>query len=198
MFVGVYSVAPIFIWIKEKVGEKNFAIASVIVALTMIPAGMFSGLVWMIKFVPYLGYFMLGYTIRNYFTRKISGASMLLLATLFLTLTVYMHWSHPWWLPHKVLPKLLSYQSVTIFPVVVCFFKFFSQLTIRKSVLLYKLSIHSFNVYLLHPLVISFIRITIPTGILKSQPVVMIPCMTFIVMGICYAVSIYLIRKRML
>jgi len=198
MFVGIYVVSPVFIWIKEKAGERNFAMASVVVALLMIPAGLFSNLMWVIKFVPYLGYFMLGYALRNYFTRKVSGVLLIAVAVLSLTLTVYMFWCHPWWLPHKVSSKLLSYQSVTIFLAAVCLFKFFGQLKVTGSEWLFKLSLHSFNVYLLHPLAISVIVMSTPHGILKNYPVMMIPLVTLVVMGICYAVSIFFIRKRLL
>jgi surface polysaccharide O-acyltransferase-like enzyme len=198
MFVGIYAVAPVFIWIKEKAGEKNFAIASVVVALLMIPAGMFSNLIWIIKFVPYLGYFMLGYTIRNYFTRKINGALLITATTFILSLTVYLIWSKPEWLPYKISSELLSYQSVTIFIAAVCLFKFFGQLRISGSKWLYKLSKHSFNVYLLHALVISLIGLVIPYEILKSSPAVMIPLITFFVLCFCYVVSIFFIRRRML
>jgi len=198
MFVGVYAVAPLFIWIREKVGERNFAVASAVVALLMIPTGMFSRLFWVIKFVPFLGYFMLGYTLRCFFTRRVGGVLLIAVAALSLGITIYILRCHPWWLPDKISSTLLNYQSATIFVAAVCLFKFFGQIKVRGGEWLYQLSKHSFNVYLLHPMVISTILITVPHEILKSSPVVIIPLMTLAVMGVCYAVSIFLIRKRML
>lgn len=66
MLIGLYFVSPLLISLKQQIGEKMFFKIGVLLTCLSIPIDYFSELFWVIKFVPYIGYFMLGHSLMIY------------------------------------------------------------------------------------------------------------------------------------
>jgi len=65
MLIGLIVVTPVLIKIKEDIGEKTFFRLGIFCMFVSIPISFFSELYWMTKFVIYLGYYILGYSLKD-------------------------------------------------------------------------------------------------------------------------------------
>lgn len=195
MIVGLYLVTPFIIIIKDEIGdEKTLKLGWILILVGVIVSNT-SKLFWPIKFSIYLGYFILGYSLRKYYIynyRKplkyilgtiISGLSVFLITELIVRMD---------WLSEE--NKLYFYGNLTPFVIIgsICIFiAFINMQNIKIHTVIERFCKHSFNIYIIHAgilNVIDLIRINILNW--NPNPIWYIPLMSTIIFGLSYISSL--------
>lgn len=195
MMIGIYLLVPILIRVKNKIGEKNFFKLGVLLIFVSFFVVLFrefflvasTGILryyWKInqlKFINYLGYFILGYSLKNLKIdfSKIGLITLILGIILFLLVQFF---------PRK---WELIYENNNIGVVLYSIFLYltFQQLNIKKNKFL-NLSKYTFGIYLVHPLVLMLdIKIinNIP-GIIKIPVKIVIVFVTSLLLTVVFDV----------
>ncbi|MDC1107011.1 acyltransferase family protein [Prolixibacteraceae bacterium] len=158
MLIGLYACVPALMMIKQHVGEQTFLHLGVILLLLSPIIDYYSELFWMIRFVEFLGYFILGYSLKGKRVASISKWMFLLawficsLMITFLTSRLYSRDSSN---------AFYFYGFFTPFAMIgaLSLYNFFDQLKLSTYTSLFEsLSFHSFRVYLVHAGILSIIE----------------------------------------
>ncbi|MBP9509839.1 MAG: acyltransferase family protein [Fusobacteriaceae bacterium] len=192
--LGLYIVTPVLIKLKDDIGENNFFKLSVVILLLDLVIAANSTLYWIIEFTNYLGYFTLGYTLKQYsekyrFNPKFTGLFTFLSALTIFFITEYL-------VKYNLLNKTLYfYNYLSPFVALSAIFCFLTFLNIRiKHETFRNLSNNSFNIYLIHPLVLSIFQYSLLYYKLSVNALWYIPVVSIIVFIFSYFISDNVIR----
>lgn len=188
--IGLYIITPVLINLKNDIGEHKFFKLSILILILNIIIAANSSLYWMIEFTIYIGYFMLGYTLKNYsrnnrFNIKLSYLISLASILLIFILTEY-------FAKYNLFNKTLYfYKYLSPFVSIGAVFCFLTFLNIKMKYNYFEnLSNHSFHIYLIHPLVLSFFQYHLLYFKIKVNAFWYIPVVAIIVFAISYFLSI--------
>ena len=221
MSIGLYLLVPYLLKLKRKIGEKNFlkvGIMFFILGLFIFLFEQFLNYInfyerkdifkylkyfWyfnQFKFINYLGYFILGYSLKNIKNKYINFKNMIFLTITFLTLmfcTVEI-----------LVRKRMLYNAgiiynnnfiFTMFGAISIYLAFNSLKSEKIRFNFSNLAFHSFNIYLVHAGILSIITIFLDK-ILKyeANPIWYIPFMICFIFISSYIFSIILenVKKR--
>lgn len=191
MLIGLYAVAPLLILLKKEIKQKTYLKLSVVLLILGAIISLHEQLLWIIQFINYIGYFMIGSSLKEYFSNKkinikipllISGASFFMV---FFITEIFVKYN----LYNKTL-YFYSYLSPFVIFGSISLYIVFLNININLDIFS-KLAPHTFNIYLIHAGVLSIISI-ITFKILKINinPVWYIPIMSFCVFYISYILSL--------
>lgn len=200
MTIGLYMITPILIVLKVDIGDENFFKLGIGLLLLGIIISLTSNLFWPIKFINYLGYFILGYSIR----KRLSGNSFKLyisfIVTIISALLIFIvtenivfnniKMDNPFYFYGNLSPFVVI-GSVTIFSV------FCSMKDVSISPLINKFAKNSFNIYILHAGIL-FVLEQFLSKILRVDlnPIWFIPFLSILVFILSYIGSV-IIEKIM-
>ena len=161
MMIGIYLLVPFLVKLKEKIGEKKFknlGVLLLIISFIIVLFRDFStfsqlGILkyyWkfnQFKFINYLGYFILGYSLKE--VEKKKAIAFLILSIFFLLVSLFFF---------KEKYKII-YDNNYIWMVFysISIYLFFLKIKIKRNNLLSFLEKYSFDIYLLHPIVLNII-----------------------------------------
>lgn len=194
MIIGCYILTPILIKIRLHVGNRKFEILGwTCMVLGIIINHIKINLIWPLNCVLYLGYFILGYSLKykirldkGTYKRYLIGAVALLILVFLMT-------------EYNVRYNILEdkdYFLRPLSPIVVissiCMYIAFLKMKISEMKIL-GLSSHTFNIYLFHAGVLNTIDLVVNIILNKHpNPLWYIPILTIIVFVISYWLSITL------
>lgn len=217
MSVGLYLSVPYLLKIKNKIGEKNFLKTGILFFILGFIIYLFENFLnyinfynrndifrylkyfWyfnQFKFVQYLGYFILGYSLKNLKNKYINFKNMLfsaLITTLGLFLTV------EYIAKIKIMTDVLTFYSnnfIFVMASAIMLYLAFDKLNSEKIKYNFShLAFHSFNIYLIHAGVLSIITIFLEKILnYEPNPIWYIPFAIFLVFIISYIFSLLLER----
>lgn len=192
MIIGLYVVSPILIRLKEDIGEKNTLRVGMGLILLGIATEIIGKLFWPIQFIQFLGYFILGYSLRKYYKLNPKKPKGFIIGSILSGLTVFgiteiivrMGWLGD--------GKLYFYGYLTPFVIIGAIFLFIGFVNMGDfKIDIGKLAKHSFNIYIIHAGILNIIDL-IKSDILglEFNPIWYIPVMTLIVFGLSYVGSL--------
>lgn len=188
--IGLYIITPILINLKNDIGEHKFFKLSILILILNIIIAANSSLYWMIEFSIYIGYFMLGYTLKHYSTNnkfnvKLSSFISILSILMIFVLTEY-------FAKYNLFNKTLYfYKYLSPLVAIGATFCFLTFLNIKMKYNYFEnLSNHSFSIYLIHPLVLSFFQYYLLYFKIGVNAFWYIPLVAIIVFSISYFLSV--------
>lgn len=158
MLIGLYAVAPLLILLKKEIKQKTFLKLSI--ALLILGAIISSyDLPWIIQFIKYIGYFMLGSSLKEYFFNRKNNIKRYLLISLtsffmvFFITEIFVKYN----LYNKTL-YFYSYLSPFVILGSISVYIIFLNIDINLDIF-NRLAPHTFNIYLIHAGILSAIQI---------------------------------------
>lgn len=190
MIVGLYLITPLIIRLKEEIKEKTFFKISIICLILSIGISAYSSLLWMIQFVIYIGYFMIGFSLKNYFKNKIFNISIPIIIAILSWISIFIITEY--FVKYNLFNKTLYfYGNLSPFVILssISVFITFLNLKIENEVYTH-LASHSFNIYLIHAGILSALGIVLNLLELKFNGVWYIPLTSLLVFVISYIGSL--------
>lgn len=163
MMIGIYLLVPFLVKLKEKMKEKNFeklGILLVIISFIMVIFRDFSSLAnigllkyyWkfnQFKFINYLGYFILGYSLKKIKINKKVKRYFLIISIIFIFISLFF-FKDKYILIYDTNYIWMVFYSISIY-------LFFLDIKINKYKSLSFLEKYNFDIYLIHPIILNFI-----------------------------------------
>lgn len=158
MIIGCYAITPWLIKLRLSIGNKSFEKLGWIFILIGIGIYFFKiKLIWPIQFIQYLGYFILGYTIKKsnkkienqFLSYLMKSISVLFIMFLFTEFNIRYSLLNDKFLLLEPLSPLAILSSIFLY-------RAFLNLNVTSSFLL-KFSKHTFNIYILHAGILFFL-----------------------------------------
>ncbi|MGL5125341.1 MAG: acyltransferase [Fusobacteriaceae bacterium] len=198
MILWLYLITPIIIRLKEDISKKNFLRTSISLIFISIFISKYSGdkLLWVIQFIVYLGYFMIGHSLKEYSKNKSFNPVTSSIIAISSGIIVFVITEII--VKYNLLNKTLYfYGNLTPFVIIGSIFTFITFLNIKiENKKLTHLASHSFNIYLLHAGVLNTIKIffnfILKLDYLKYNAVWFIPILTFVVFVFSYIGSLFI------
>lgn len=76
MLLGIYAITPIIVYIKREVSTRHFYELSIIMLMYGIIVHYTCEVVWILQFIEWIGFFMLGATIKEIYSQRNSNMVM--------------------------------------------------------------------------------------------------------------------------
>lgn len=189
MLIGLYAVFPFIFYFKQNVKKSEFIIFSCFMVVLSCLVHFTCKLIWPIEFLEYLGYFLMGYQIRNN-GKKIWGSAFLwmLISFTFLILTYLLNERQ--FVANNYNPSFFRNPN---FPTVIiaslAIFISFSKMEIPcVHGFFLKIARHSMVIYMLHPLILNIAcKIIKPAEFSSGSFIfVFVPVMFIVCLSITY------------
>lgn len=199
MIIGLYIITPFLIRLIKTIGQRNTFIISIVFLFLGMLIAIKGSLIWPFQFILYIGYFIMGYSLRKYYEINLRKPHNYILGWILSSLSIFLLTElivRKGWLVGR---QLYFYGYLTPFVIIGAIFIYIGFLNI-KIIALNKRSLtkHTFNIYVLHAGILSVIKL-IELHILRREfnPIFYIPMMTIIVFTLSYIGSliIYVIKK---
>ena len=199
MIIGFYAVVPMLINIRKIIGDKKFEIIGwICMGLGILFNLMTIRLIWPIEFIPYLGYFILGYSLRKRIKTKSKKACIsYLIITVILLLSIFVitEFSVRFNLLKNNFYFLQPLSPIVVLSSICMYVAFLKMKNLKMNIS--NLSIHTFNIYLLHAGVLDTLDLGIRHLIIeKPNPIWYMPLLIVSVFSISYGISIILSKIK--
>ncbi|MEG0135375.1 MAG: acyltransferase family protein [Cetobacterium sp.] len=196
MLFGLYAVTPILIRLKNDIGDRSFMKVGITLLILGIIVSKFSNLYWLVQFTKYLGYFILGYSLKIYKNKSplfyflifiISSITIFILTEIIIRGNI---WNK----------TLYFYQDLSPFVIISALSLYIS--FINMNIIKYdfsSLAKYSFNIYLIHAFFLEMIEFSVKY-ILKVEynALIFILSMTPIIFVLSYGGSCFLEKHKVL
>lgn len=153
MIIGIYIITPIIVYIKKSINKRQFIILSFIMLAYGVIIHYFCEIIWLLWFIEWIGYFMLGsviYEINLKRINKLSGIFQIIISTLLLIANCF--------LEEKFSKSFFEFREAfnpIIIVAAVLLFSGFSCLDYKKeSTLISEIGKNTMWIYLIHILCI--------------------------------------------
>ncbi|QZE13352.1 acyltransferase family protein [Halosquirtibacter laminarini] len=188
--IGLNLMVPLLIELKEKIGEEAFMKLGLVVMLLDIPIAFFSDLFWVVRFIIYLGYFMLGYSLKHTFKCSWRGRTFLAIAIL-MKIAIFFLVDHFVLMKSEYAFDFFNFLSPFAIIYALCFYMFFLKIRVGSaSKVITSLARHSFHIYLIHALFVSSLHLLLLKKLaLEISPMVYIPVASVLVFGMSWISS---------
>lgn len=152
MLIVLYLAVPWLIKLKEGMGERKFFVIGWIFLIIGIFIEPYNKDIWPIRFINYLGYFILGHSIhyyKDYFKAKWCFLLVSIISSILVTIFTYFSVIHHTF--SDINDGLRLYDNLSPFMVVssIGLYIFFLNLPSKKSKI-HMLTTYTFNIYILH------------------------------------------------
>ncbi len=192
MILGLYLISPLLIRLREDIGEKMTLKLGVI----LIPVGMIitytSDLFWIISFVKYLGYFILGYSLRKYYSINKTKLLPFLVGTIASASLVFAGTEIIVRLKIHSIDPLIFYGNLSPFVIsgAICMYIVFLNLKRVQARISY-LADYTFYIYVLHAGILNVIDVIFIKALnyIPSNPSWYIPVKTLVVLILSYFIA---------
>lgn len=194
MIIGCYAITPILIKVRLNIGNKTFETIGWICMFFGVVIDIIQvKLIWPISFIKYLGYFILGYSLKDKndmrsksYLRYLIGSGILLIL-IFLITEINIRYN-------IFENKFYFLQPLSPIVIVSSIWMYISFLNMKNiKIKIYKLSRHTFNIYLLHGGILYLIDLPIRKFLIEyPNPIWYMPILTMLVFYISYIASIFL------
>lgn len=188
MIIGLYIFTPILIKLKDRIGEvKLLKLSFILIVIGMIIEVKIN-LIWPIKFIQYLGYFIIGYSLRRNYKEKCRNPFYFIGGYIIFSLLIFA-------ITEIVVSqsliqdnKLYFYGYLTPFVCggAICLFVAFINM---KGINIYigKFSENSFGIYLIHAFILSLIELFLIKDLGKDyNPIWCIPIVSVAIFLVSY------------
>lgn len=196
MTVGLYIITPVVDMVKNIVSKENFIRLGICLIMLQIIVRWTCKLIWPIEFIEYLGYYIIGYCIKNNKDnlKKYSKKLMILIAVVFLSISYLMNEVSFYCFNSDYNPVLFrSAHFPTIIIASIVFFMLFSVWEKKNiNVIIRKISETSFVIYLCHPLVygsIQYVLVVLLRNGKYFNPVWYVPVLSFVTLFLSIIIS---------
>lgn len=181
MIIGLYILTPLIIRLKEEIKEKTFFKISIILLILSIGISAYNSLIWLIQFIIYLGYFMIGSSLKNYFMKNNFNLKISILISILSGISIF--FITEYFVKYNLFNKTLYfYGNLTPFVMLGSIFTFITFLNLKIESNLYsRLAHHSFNIYLIHAGLLSALDIILNILNLKFNGIWYIPLTSLII-----------------
>lgn len=198
MIIGLYLITPFLIMIRDEIGDNRFLKLGYILTFLGFIISITSELFWLIKFINYLGYFILGYSIRKKQDVNFKKSCMFLLYWFITAIGIFIATELivvNGWLNKNPLYFYENLSPLVLIGSITMFSAFASMGEIRLSPLVDRLAEHSFNIYTLHVGILFFVN-QIEMKILKVDYNLIwyIPFISILVFILSYGTSILITK----
>ena len=198
MIIGLYLITPILIRIKNEIGEDKFNKLGVIFIIIGVIINLTCKLYWILWFTEYIGYFILGYTLRSKREKfkgnfKINIVVIISCSIIMFLLNIYLN-------KHSYNNVLYFYGNLSVFNIIgsIALFNLFLKIRTFKREF-YNISKYSFTIYLIHQGIIDFLGIIKEKIILtKLNPLHFITLITIVVFLLSYVFLYCICRIKVL
>ena len=198
MIIGLYLITPILLRIKNEIGEEKFNKLGIAFMIIGVVINLTCELYWILWFTEYIGYFILGYTLRGKCIKYKGnyGANIVVIIScsiIMFLLNIYLN-------KHSYNNVLYFYRNLSVFNIIgsMSLFKLFLKIRNFKREF-YNISKYSFTIYLIHQGIIDFLGIIKEKIILtKFNPLWFIPLMSIVVFLLSYIFSYCIYRIKIL
>lgn len=201
MFIclGLYFVTPLLWYFKERMNKLGQGKYLVLIVFFIIVGSMIQAiysLIWVVRFVTFIGYFMLGDWIRMRYTRKDGVTwSALILWLCAISISCYIQIRIP---EFRIWGGLHTdpLNPIVIIASIACFV-FFASLDVKWNT--FPFAKHTSRIYLIHIVPLQFIKVVmerVARGLI--HPIVGIPVMTLCALGcsIIYSIVVKQIKGK--
>nr|WP_302596276.1 acyltransferase [uncultured Cellulosilyticum sp.] len=195
MLIGLYLAVPLLIKLKERLGEKWFFIIGIMLLIMAIFIEPYNRSIWPIRFINYLGYFILGHSIhyyKDYFRAKWLFLSTYLIASILATIMTYFIVIHHTF--SDINKSLMFYDNLSPFMIVssLSLYLFFLNLPSKRSKI-HRFTKHTFNIYILHAGILMLIDQTLNNILhISINVIIYIPLLSLIIFILSYIGSLLL------
>lgn len=194
MIIGCYAITPILIRLRLTIGEMMFErVGWFFMLLGMMISIISFKLIWPLLFIKYLGYFILGYSLKyknqckdcSYKTYLI--VSVILLILIFLITEINVR--------YDIMDNNFYFQEplspIVIISSICMYISFLNMKNLKIEIS--NMASHTFNIYLFHAGILSVIDLTVRQILIKyPNPLWYIPLLTISVFILSYWASIIL------
>lgn len=190
MIIGIYLITPALINLKNEFGDNNtIKLGILFLILGFIVNIVIDDLFWMINFIIYIGYFLLGYIIKKYATKNNIKALKSFIIWFLSSLIIFGLTEII--IRNNFLDNRFFYFYEFLSPFVIIgslgLFTFFTNMkTINLD--LNKIAKHTFNIYIIHAGLVTLITIII--DITKFNPLWCVPFLSTLIFMLSYFISI--------
>lgn len=198
MIIGLYLITPFLIIVKDEIGEISFFKLGCILTFLGFIISITSDLFWPIKFINYLGYFCLGYSIRKKGVVNFKKSLVFLLCWLITAIGIFVLTQFIIANGQKDENSLYFYDNLSplvLIGSILMFSSFAYMREIKLWSLINRMTKHSFNIYILHAGILAVVNM-IEGSLLKVECnlVWYIPLKAFLVFIVSYGASILITR----
>lgn len=189
MIIGLYLITPILIRIKNEIDEDKFNKLAIIFMIIGVVINLTCKLYWILWFTEYIGYFILGYTLRNKY-KKCKG-NFKVNVVVIISCSIIMFLSNIYLNKHSYDNNLYFFGNLSMFNIIgsIALFNLFLKIRNFKREF-YNISKYSFTIYLIHQGIIDILGIIKEKIILtKFNPLWFVPVMSIIVFLLSYIFS---------
>lgn len=194
MIIGLYFMTPFLIRIKNKIGEDRFLKLGYILIFLGIIIKRIITLVWYNQFIIYIGYFILGYSIRK---KQTNSTKSYLFFIYFGISSLIIFFITELMVVNDLTNPLYFYDYLSLFVIIgsIAMFSGFSSMKkINSYSLIEKLTIHSFNIYVIHAGILYIFREITSKLEVDHHPIWYIPVVSILVFILSYEISIIVTR----
>lgn len=193
MIIGLYILVPVIINLKEKISEKIFLKLSIYMVFLGVIVHLYQNLFWMIQWIIYLGYFMLGNSLKNYFEKRKININICIMGYIISSGCIF--FLTEFIVKNNLLDrKFYFYDNLSPFVIVgsISIYILFLKINLQETYLS-KISKYTFDIYLVHAGILSIINL-ISDKFLKINfnGLWYIPLMSIIIFFISLYFSIFL------
>lgn len=198
MIMGLYAITPFVIRIIEEFGDRVVMLLGFIFLILGFIVGLTSDLFWMIQFIQYLGYYMLGYTILTisknqkvrtgfnwYLLFGVVFGLLIFITTQLLVKSGFVQFEY------LNFGRLYFYSYLSPFVILGSLSIYKGFLSINNiKIKFYRLASHTFNIYLIHAAIIVLINAILFSFLqLSFNPLWFIPVCSIVVFTLSFISS---------
>lgn len=182
MIIGLYAVTPVLIMIKDEISQKKFHILGISLLVLGVIINFTSDLYWVLWFTEYLGYFILGYTLKQKYEEVKVNRHILSKVGIIIICSISMYILSIFLKNQHAENSLLFYSNLSIFNIVGSISIFIMFLKMNNiNIRFYSISKYTFTIYLVHHGIIDILGIIQEKITLeKFNPIWYVPIMTMV------------------
>lgn len=192
MIIGLYLATPVIVMIKSRISPRSYKIWAGIMLIYGILVNYTCSLSWILQFVPWIGYFLMGDVIREFIKTKqekckgrgIIGAIAIAISYLILILYWYL-----FTYKSGTINVPSSFSPIIVFSTLLQFVGISFLVIRREHYWISTVSKYSLQIYLIHP-IFTEIFMQVCGRILKHfPPAILIPIYSLIIVAMCMLVA---------
>ena len=196
MLIGLYFVTPAIMAVRKNLTEKQFLIAGCLLLLIGMLNDMWCVMykinrLWLVWFIDYLGYYMLGASLAT-ITSRLNKYWYLLIFLLTCAAAAFLNYT----LAINDIESYYPFANVSTAMIIesISLYAFFLRTEIKAN-LLSKLAGYSFGIYLVHAFIVSLIFRNLKT-VMLSMPLITIPAGAILTFGLSLGITYLLTLNR--
>lgn len=196
MIIAYYLITPNLISIKNRIGKEKFFKIGILILFIGIIEDRYISVFWNGNFLKYLGYYILGYSLKDNLKNKRINWKKLFLGYILMTVLIIYLTEKGIRTENNALKEVSSYLSPLTVVSSIFLYGTFIKISIRNAEIIGKISAETFNIYFVHTAIIEFLYIILKHILtIKLNPVIYIPSMIIVTFVLSFVFS-YILNKN--